>query len=294
MKHLSGIISFFIIAISCYASDFWYNYDAELEVGIKYRGAIGNCLYHEFISPIYRDMSIKTAIVYKDGGEYIVGVDDNHKISLLECRDKSVVICGYKIGDIMDMDSVKRSMPNKVINYRRNIIFIELGNGWNACILQNNTIATFYKQISLHTQNLNNYNSSEFYYNYAPDLELNSYYQGDLNNCDSIILPFSNQKVRKRTIYKDGIRYNIGVDDKGEIILITCDQNDVKIGNYLNGRIFDYLSKPAKFAVGYRQFYVYIDDGWWIEVDYNSPDCSSLMIKYNGWDDMPSIIQSHE
>ena len=284
MRNLAYIV--LLISFCVEASDFRYNYDAELEVGSRYYGNTENCLYKMFCLPYFLDIGIEAAIVYKDGYKFNVGIR-NDSICLIICADKNFMVNGYKIGDVVDCN-ISEPINVKQWNYH------DIGNGWYAPInLTDMTISFFLKYDFGH----NNYNevnhdlNTPFYYNYDAELKLGERYYGDAVACDSMTIPFSKQKVKSVTIYKDGVRYRLGLSENDIISIIRCDQSIV-IGEYINFKQLEYISGNAKISSKSDYYYVYLTDGWWIEMKHGNSLNTRGLVKYDGWIENKTIIHT--
>ena len=130
MRNLAYIV--LLISFCVEASDFRYNYDAELEVGSRYYGNTENCLYKMFCLPYFLDIGIEAAIVYKDGYKFNVGIR-NDSICLIICADKNFMVNGYKIGDRVNVvvrpENIKISKTEKKINCLSGKIYEQIYDG---------------------------------------------------------------------------------------------------------------------------------------------------------------------
>lgn len=125
-------------------------------------------------------------------------------------------------------------------------------------------------------------------YNYEPRLDLGERFMGVDNSSSNytIITPFNADTLIQRVVYKDGIRYEIGVDDQNIIKYIQCYQKGVTLGGYtLDYNLPKNLKGEIKLGDKSNDFYIKLKDGWWLKFAAfkDGIDCGDIVIKYAEW-----------
>lgn len=296
-RNLISLVLIAILISSCHSvKDFYYNYDANLEIGAEYYGDLScGMLWWLPISP--SDISIGYH-VYKNNTEYIIKLNNDNRINLITTRSRNFKVGNYKRGDTIPEEILKNSgvIPFSHRAYKYGT-FVPIDSGWVARILPSDRIIRdFYKTPRWIDSTQLTYSApkKDFKYNYEAKIEIGEKYNGYIGD-STIKLPLSEEVVNEAVLYKDEITYRIGVDENKTIIYIECYPNsnpyiDTNINPYSIIPEISPKTRPTGTILtekGYDEVYIKFKKNWYIQYsnmkNYLNNEGWGYYAKYYKW-----------